>query len=924
MDTPPINEEDIFQVAAALQDDERVVYLDAACGDDLALRERIKRLVGSHKEGGFMEGPAVQQNPDIEEVIKALKPEEVGERIGSYKLLQEIGSGGFGTVWMADQVKPVKRRVALKVIKMGMDTKEVVARFEQERQALAMMDHPNIAKVFDAGATRYGRPYFVMELVRGKPITEYCDERKLSVRERLALFIDVCSALQHAHQKGIIHRDIKPTNILVAAGDGDMPMPKIIDFGVAKAMDRAPVEQTLFTQFGEMIGTPAYMSPEQAGAGPMDIDTRSDIYSLGVVLYEMLAGKPPFDPEELRLAGYEEMRRVIREQEPPRPSTRLSTLQGMDLTGVAAGRHIEPAKLAATVRGDLDWIVMKALEKDRRRRYETATQLSMDIQRHLANETVIARPPTAAYRLGRLIRRNRLAVSAGCAVAASLVIGAGVSRWQALRAMSERDFKEQALQKAHSAEADTRAFSEFLVKRILAAARPADLEGGLGIHVTVVNALEQAVKQLENDFTNRPRAEAVAREAIGVTWETLSRYDEAASQLLQAVKLRGGTNSNDPATLKTLNDLAVVYQSAGMPEKALTFYEMVLQKRKTVLSVNDADIVLGMNNLAGAYFDMGDVERASTLYEETFDAAKASLRSDDPNRLKIMNNLARVWAATGTTDPARALKALPLYKDAFEASRTKLTENHPITLTCMNNLAVCYEQAGQLPVALPLYEQCLKLSRTILGEDHLETLIAMSNLAGAYFHSGELPRAIALYEEALAKSRSKLGHRHRDTVHNIVGLAVSYEAAREPKKAIPLYVEALEIRKSDLVPNHRLTLKAVNNLAVAYTQTGDMGNALPLCTEAFEGREKLLGPKDPDTLKSMFNLALAFRKNGGLQQSAKLFQALINILDGLPALGEGYPAKPDVERRLAEVREELRKMEHIPETPTPGTDKKPR
>ena len=462
MDNPPINEEEIFQVAAALPSGDRTEYLDAACGDDLAVRARMERLLASHEESGFMPAPLVEQNSELEKIMNLLKPEESGERIGPYKLLQPLGEGGFGTVWMADQMEPVKRRVALKIIKMGMDTKEVIARFEQERQALAMMDHPNIAKVFDAGATQYGRPYFVMELVRGVPITAYCDERKLSVAERLALFIDVCHALQHAHQKGIIHRDLKPSNLLVTAGDGDAPVPKIIDFGVAKAMDRALTDKTLFTQFDQMIGTPAYMSPEQAGAGPMDIDTRSDIYSLGVVLYEMLTGKPPFDPMDLHRAGHEEMRRVIREQEPPRPSTRLSTLQEVDLTGIAAGRHVEPGKLAAIVRGDLDWIVMKALEKDRTRRYETANGLAMDIQRHLASEPVLARPPSVGYQVQKFVRRNRLAVFSSAAVALALFIGIVLSTREAGRAQraerlaeirldevgTEKEAKDQALKKS--------------------------------------------------------------------------------------------------------------------------------------------------------------------------------------------------------------------------------------------------------------------------------------------------------------------------------------------------------------------------------------------------------------------------------------------------------------------------------------------
>jgi len=370
--------------------------------------------------------------PDVDPVVPSASvsdshtvaplTEKAGDRIGRYKLLQEIGEGGMGSVWMAEQEVPVRRRVALKVVKLGMDTKQVIARFEAERQALALMDHPNIAKVLDAGATDTGRPFFVMELVRGVPITEYCDQNNLSPQQRLDLFIHVCRAIQHAHQKGIIHRDIKPSNILVTLHDG-VPVPKVIDFGIAKAIDQPLTEKTLFTRFEQFMGTPAYMSPEQAEMSGLDIDTRSDIYALGVLLYELLTGKPPFDPDALVKSGVDAMRRTIREVEPPRPSTRLSTLAAADLTTIARKRGTEPARLSALVRGDLDWIVMKCLEKDRTRRYETANGLAVEVQRYLDNEPVAARPPSAAYKFQKAFRRNKLVFAAGGAVIAVLILG---------------------------------------------------------------------------------------------------------------------------------------------------------------------------------------------------------------------------------------------------------------------------------------------------------------------------------------------------------------------------------------------------------------------------------------------------------------------------------------------------------------------
>jgi serine/threonine protein kinase len=370
-------------------------------------------------------------SPEAENELARLKPEEVGQRIGQYKLREQLGEGGFGTVWVADQEHPVRRRVALKIIKLGMDTKEVVARFEQERQALAMMDHPNIAKVLDAGATEWGRPFFVMELVRGIRITDYCDQENLPTVERLKLFLAVCNAVQHAHQKGIIHRDLKPSNILVTLHDG-VPVPKVIDFGVAKATQGRLTDLTIYTQFQQLIGTPLYMSPEQAEMSGLDVDTRSDIYALGILLYELLTGRTPISPGTLCRMGLDEIRRIIREQDAPRPSTALHAMALNDRTIVAHRRRSEPPKLIGQIRGDLDCIVMKALEKDRTRRYESASGLAMDVERHLAHEPVLARPTSAFYRFRRAARRNKGLFISVAAIFSAVLIGGTVAGWQAL------------------------------------------------------------------------------------------------------------------------------------------------------------------------------------------------------------------------------------------------------------------------------------------------------------------------------------------------------------------------------------------------------------------------------------------------------------------------------------------------------------
>jgi serine/threonine protein kinase len=548
----------IFDEASEMPPGEqRRAWLDQACGGDAALRANVEGLLRSQEEaGGFLADLKHDASVAATQVT-----EREGDRLGRYKLLQKIGEGDCGVVYMAEQTEPVRRRVALKVIKLGMDTRSVIARFEAERQALAMMDHVNIARVLDAGATNTGRPFFVMELVRGIKITDYCEQSSLSTTARLRLFIQVCQAVQHAHHKGIIHRDLKPSNILVTSDDG-VPLTKVIDFGIAKATaDIQLTDKTLFTRFEMFIGTPAYMSPEQAEFNASDIDTRTDIYALGVLLYELLTGQTPFDTTTLLSSGLDAMRKTIRETEPPRPSTRLTQelaaaeLKGQTAEGAgdsaASRRLLRLKETVQQLRGDLDWIIQKVLEKDRNRRYETANGLAMDIQLYLANEPVVARPPSTAYKIQKARQRNKLAFTAAAAVALALLVGTAVSTWQAVRATRARQESE--------------AITEFLTGLMQSPDPARD-----GRTVTVVEALGKGLVNLERDLANQPARRARLQFTLGATYKDLGMPLEAIHLLEQAwdyYRARSGPKHLD--TLGVMNALAEAYRRVGRQAEAL-------------------------------------------------------------------------------------------------------------------------------------------------------------------------------------------------------------------------------------------------------------------------------------------------------------------------------------------------------------------
>jgi serine/threonine protein kinase/tetratricopeptide (TPR) repeat protein len=946
-----MNERTIFTAALDHDDPaERAAYLDRACAGDAGLRHRVEALLRSHLEAGsFLRPPSQLAAPTAERpndtgpgripAPQEVTREEAGSRIGPYRLVRPLGEGGMGTVWAAEQTEPVQRLVALKLIKPGLDSAQVIHRFEAERQALALMDHGHIARVLDAGTTAAGRPFFVMELVQGVPITHYCDEAHLTLRERLSLFIPVCQAIQHAHHKGVIHRDLKPSNLLVAVQDG-RPLVKVIDFGVAKALHQPLTGQSLLTEVGQVIGTVQYMSPEQADPSALDIDTRADVYALGAVLYELLTGMTPLGKQRTGPAAYTEVLRQIREEEPPRPSTRLADA-ALPLADLATRRRTQPAALQKEVRGELDWIVMKCLEKDRGRRYETASSLARDLEHYLQDEPVEAGPPSRWYRLHKALRKHRAAVLTAAAFVGLLLAGVVVSSWQALRAT---DAESQALQHEQQARANEgralaeaaekekarhRAVESATAERAAAAkekeARIAEQkakeeaqrrlqqkekalailasvfqqmdpyaeEEGQPLRAQLGEQLEKAASLLEEEAVGEPLDVAYLQRALGNALLRLGYHERAAALFTksrQTCMARLGPDHGE--TLTSTNNLAEAYRLGGQLDQALALHVQTLQKLKATVGLGHHATLTTMNNLAETYRSAGRLEQALALHQQTLRLRKLSLGVDHPDTLQSMNNLAAAYREAGRWD-----RALPLLEEVIRMRQARYGADHPATLTSMNNLAVAYESAGYPDKAVLLHVQVLEKRRDKLGPHDPSTLRSMNNLATAHLAAGHPAKALPLLEAALPLQQGKLGPDHPQTLNTMNNLARCYKAAGQFDKAVPLFKDTIAKRTATLGADHPDTLNAVNNLAVCYQAARQWQEALPLAKQAFAGLKAARGPDHHNTLVAMNSLAVTYQAVGQLSEALALLKEALDR--GKANLGTDHPVTLTTMHNLA-------------------------
>jgi serine/threonine protein kinase len=886
-------------VGAALEraPSQRAAFLDEVCPSGGSMRAEVESLLSAHAEADGFSAGVLTLDADIASVPQSLGP---------YRLIHKLGEGGMGQVWLAEQTVPVRRMVALKLIKGGMYDESALRRFQSERQSLAIMDHPAIAKVFDAGATADGQPYFAMEYVPGLTITEYCDRNKLKIRDRLELFIRACEGVQHAHQKAIIHRDLKPANILVVEVDGK-PMPRIIDFGLAKSVTPFFSGESLNTRIGTFIGTPGYMSPEQADPAVQDVDTRADVYSLGVILYELLTGFLPFDASGWKKLRLDEVLRHLREDDPPKPSTKVSTARDTSASSAEA-RGIQPRQLVGELRGDLDWIAMKALDKDRNRRYGTPSEISADLRRYLNHEPIVARPASTVYRLRKYVRRHRLGVAVGAGLFLLLSGFAVLQAVQLRRITRERDRANR--------------ITDFMTK-MFKVSNPNESRGNT---ITAREILDKSSKDIETGLSKDPELQAQMMDTMGTVYRnlglyapsetllsrsldikrarlgprapgTLSTADGLAStlwnegHLAEAEKLlrttideqRRALGAENPDTLKSMNDLAIVLHNQGHDADAEKLDRQIVDIERRVLGPEHPETLTTISDLAFVLRDEGGhFAEAEKLNREVLDARRRTLGPDHPETLRSIANLAFILQTEGGHDA----EAEGLLRGVLETQRRILGSEHPDTLRTIATLAILLNRSGKRAVSEQLLRDLLEIQRRTLGPSHTGTLNTMSNLVATLIEEKKLAEAEQLGRQTLALQQEKLGMEHRETLRTMLNLGAALQEEGKLDDAEKMARQSLEVASKVLPPQNGIVPMLLYNLSTILDKQGHRVDSEKMLREAIEGAKRALGPNDPNTPMFIYGLAGLLAREGRKDEAlAALREALDHGLDAATIQG---------------------------------------